>query len=65
VATKLAAGAIGIDGEDMQTHMIPGKSGTKDGLSYWFPDEDGIEELLNSIYKVEPEQEKQGDVTEN
>lgn len=65
VATKLAAGAIGLDGEDMQTHMIPGKSGTKDGLSYWFPDEDGIEELLNSIYKVEPKQEKQGDVTEN
>lgn len=65
VATKLAAGAIGLDGEDMQTHMIPGKSGTKDGLSYWFPDEDEIEELLNSIYKVEPKQEEQEDVTEN
>lgn len=67
VATKLAAGAIGLDGEDMQTHMIPGKSGMKDGLSYWFPDEAGIEELVNSIYGIEPKPEADGngaDVTE-
>lgn len=58
MATKLAASAVGLDGEDMQTHMIPGKSGTKDGLSYWFPDEDGIEELLTQIYNIQPETEE-------
>lgn len=55
MATKLAASAVGLDGEDMQTVMIPGKSGTKDGLSYWFPDENGIEEMLLSIYNIESE----------
>lgn len=57
MATKLAANAVGLDGEDMQTVMIPGKSGTKDGLSYWFPDEEAIEELLTQIYNIEPETE--------
>lgn len=56
MATKLAANAVGLDGEDMQTVMIPGKSGTKNGLSYWFPDEDGIEEMLTQIYNIEPDQ---------
>ncbi|MDD3168078.1 MAG: LCP family protein [Eubacteriales bacterium] len=56
MATKLAANAVGLDGEDMQTVMIPGESGTKDGLSYWFSDEDGIEEMLTQIYQIEPDQ---------
>lgn len=55
MATKLAANAVGLDGDDMQTVMIPGKSGTKNGLSYWFPDEAGIEEMLTQIYQIEPE----------
>lgn len=59
MATKLAAKAIGLKGEDMQTVTIPGESGTKDGLSYWFPDEDGIRDMLTQIYNVQPE--SQGD----
>lgn len=55
IATKLAANAVSLDGEDMQTVMIPGESGTKNGLSYWFPDEDGIEEMLTQIYNIEPD----------
>ncbi|HVI42195.1 MAG TPA: hypothetical protein VM577_16200, partial [Anaerovoracaceae bacterium] len=55
MATKLAASAVGLDGEDMQTIMIPGKSGTQEGLSYWFPDKNGIEEMLTQIYNVQPE----------
>jgi len=57
MATKLAASAVGLDGEDMQAVMIPGESGTKDGLSYWFADEEAIEELLTQIYNIEPETE--------
>jgi LCP family protein required for cell wall assembly len=55
MATKLATNAVGLDGEDMRTVMIPGEAGTKDGLSYWFPDEDGVEEMLTEIYNLEPE----------
>ena len=55
MATKLAAKAVHLDGEDMDTVMIPGESGTKDGLSYWFPDEDEIETLLTQIYNTQPE----------
>ncbi len=55
MATKLAANAVGLDGEDIQTVMIPGESGTKNGLSYWWPDEDGIEEMLTQIYNIEPD----------
>ena len=57
MATKLAASAVGLDGEDMQTVMIPGESGTKDGLSYWFADKEAVEELLTQIYNIEPETE--------
>jgi cell envelope-related function transcriptional attenuator common domain len=57
MATKLAAKAIGLDKDDIRTVMIPGKSGTQDGLSYWFPDEDGIKELLEQIYNLEPDQD--------
>jgi LCP family protein required for cell wall assembly len=55
MATKLAASAIGLKGEDMQTITIPGESGTKDGLSYFFSDEDGVKDMLTQIYNVQPE----------
>ncbi len=60
MATKLATKAISLDGEDLETFMIPGKSGTKDGLSYWLPDEDGIEELLSQIYNMDHSEQSEG-----
>jgi LCP family protein required for cell wall assembly len=61
MALKLAANAVGLSGEDIQTITIPGKSGTKDGLSYWFPDESGIEKMLSEIYNTKADTEKTGD----
>lgn len=55
IAAKLAAKAAGLDGEDVQTVTIPGKPGTRDGLSFWLPDEGGIEEMLMQIYGVQPD----------
>lgn len=55
MATKLAAKAVRLDGEDMQTYLLPGKSGTQDGLSYWFADEDEVEKMLMEIYNTAPE----------
>ena len=56
VAAKLAAKAAGINGEDMTTVTIPGKSGMRDGLSFWLPDEEGIKEMLMQIYGIQPEE---------
>lgn len=50
MATKIGARAVGLRGEDLNTYMIPGKSGTKNDASYWFPDEAGIEAMLMQIY---------------
>lgn len=61
MATKLAAKAVGLKGDNIQTIMIPGESGTKDGLSYWFADEDGVKEMLTQIYNMEPQTEDGGD----
>lgn len=52
MAAKLAGNAVGLDGEDLETFMIPGKSGTRNGASYWFPDEDGIRDMLTQIYNT-------------
>jgi polyisoprenyl-teichoic acid--peptidoglycan teichoic acid transferase len=65
MATKLAANAVGLDGEDIQTVMIPGESGMKDGLSYWFADDDGVREMLTQIYNLEPETTTDGAVEED
>lgn len=50
MAAKIASKAVGLESGDLQTYMIPGKSGTKDGASYWFADEAAIEEMLTEIY---------------
>ena len=55
VATKLATKAIRLDGEDMKTYLLPGESGTRDGLSYWFGNEDEIEKMLMEIYNTAPD----------
>lgn len=61
MAAKLAASAAGLDGEDLHTFMVPGESGTKNGLSYWWPDEEGIEEMLTQIYENQPETDDEED----
>lgn len=53
MATKIAAKAVKLKGEDLNTYMIPGESGTKNGASYWFSDEAAIEEMLTQIYSKE------------
>ncbi|MDD2218176.1 MAG: LCP family protein [Eubacteriales bacterium] len=49
--TQLAMKAATLDSEDMQTWMVPGKSGTRGGLSYWFPDEGETEDMIYEMYK--------------
>ena len=53
MATKIATKAGGLKGEDLNTYMVPGKSGTKNDASYWFPDEAGIKEMLTQIYNTQ------------
>lgn len=51
VALKLATSAIGLSSENINMHMTPGASGMKNGLSFWFADEDQVRDLLTSIYE--------------
>ncbi len=50
---KVATKAVGLSGDDMQTWMVPGKSGMKDGLSFWFADETQTKEMLTEIYSLD------------
>jgi cell envelope-related function transcriptional attenuator common domain len=64
MSAKLAANAVGLKSENMETYMIPGKSGMKDGLSYWFPDDNGIEDMLTKIYNTQPDTKDTNSKTE-
>ena len=55
MAAKIAGKATGLTGEDIQTWLTPGDSGTKNGASYWWVDESAIEEMLMEIYSVPEE----------
>lgn len=50
MAVKIAGKAIGMSGDDIQTWLLPGKSGTKNKASYWWSDEEGIKAMLEEIY---------------
>lgn len=58
MAVKIAAKAVGLSGEDMETFMLPGESGMKNGASYWFADEDAVKEMLTQIYDTESEKKE-------
>ena len=49
----LAAKAAGISGGTFKTHMIPGSSGMRDGLSYYFHDAEATGALVRGIYNNE------------
>lgn len=50
IALKIATKAVGLTGEDITTHLTPGDSGMKNGASYWWVDEEGVEAMLTEIY---------------
>jgi polyisoprenyl-teichoic acid--peptidoglycan teichoic acid transferase len=57
MALKIAGRAVGLTEDDIETHLTPGASGTKNGASYWWVDEDGIETMLMDIYSIGQETE--------
>jgi polyisoprenyl-teichoic acid--peptidoglycan teichoic acid transferase len=52
MALKIAGRAVGLTEDDIQTYLTPGASGTKNGASYWWVDEDEIETMLMDIYSI-------------
>jgi LCP family protein required for cell wall assembly len=56
VAGKIAVKAAGLDAANIQGHYLEGKSGTVNGLSYWFVDETAAETLIKNIYNPPPEE---------
>ena len=49
--TRLAGFTRKLKERDIQTITVPGKSGMRDGVSYVFPDEDGLEAVVEAIEK--------------
>lgn len=52
IALKIAGKAAGLSGEDMETWLLPGTSGMKNGASYWWADESEIKSMLEEIYSA-------------
>jgi LCP family protein required for cell wall assembly len=57
MAIKITAKAAGLSGENIETYLTPGEPGTKNGASYWWVDEEGIEDMLMEIYSIGTESE--------
>jgi LCP family protein required for cell wall assembly len=54
-AGKLALKAAGLDAENINGHYLEGKSGSRDGVSYWFVDEEAVAAMIDGIYNPQPE----------
>lgn len=52
MAVAIAQKAVGLSRESIETYLTPGASGTKNGASYWWVDEQAIEEMLMAIYSI-------------
>lgn len=53
MAVKIAGKATGLDKDDIRTWLAPGTDGMKNGLSFWWTDEEGIKDMLTEIYSIE------------
>ncbi len=58
MALKIAGKAAGLTKGDIETWLIPGKSGTKNGLSYWWADGTGIRGMIEEIYEEDKVEEE-------
>ncbi|MDR3224905.1 MAG: LCP family protein [Clostridiales Family XIII bacterium] len=52
----LASKAIGMSGDDLNAHMLPGGEGRVSGLSFWVPaDNDEVIEMMREVYTGIPQ----------
>ena len=61
MATKIAAKAIGLSGEDIQTYVIPNWP-DPNAPYYVYPKTEEIGKLLEQIYSIEPEVPEEGEI---
>lgn len=57
IAAKLATKAVGLDGANLETYMLPGSPGIAEGLSFWFADTEKTAEMIKVIYSIQPSPE--------
>ncbi|MDF3000075.1 MAG: LytR family transcriptional regulator [Bacillota bacterium] len=62
-ATKLAKNAMGISAEDIETYMIPATP-LPDPPFYVIPNAEGIADMINEIYSIEPKTTTEAAITE-
>ncbi len=54
-AIKIATNATKLNTDSIATYTVPGEARYQDNLSYYFADEEGIEEMLTQIYSLQPQ----------
>lgn len=62
-ATKLAANAIGLSGEDIETYLLP-NTALPDPPYYVIPNAEKTAEMIHTIYSIEPKNTSQEAVSE-
>lgn len=60
---SLATAAAGISGDDIETYLLP-STPLPDPPYYVIPDSQGIAEMINQIYSIEPDKTSEGAVSE-
>ncbi len=60
---SLATAAAGISGDDIETYLLP-STPLPDPPYYVIPDSQGIAEMINQIYSIEPDKTSEGAVNE-
>ncbi len=59
MAIKLGTKGLGLESEDLNTWLTPGKAGTTNGASYWRTDSAQIEEMIRQIYSDPAEESEE------
>ncbi len=52
MAISVATKAFKLSGEDMNSYVLPGTDAMIQGFSFWQPNEDGVFQMLEEIYRI-------------
>jgi len=52
MALTLGKNALGLESDDLETYLTPGKSGTNNGASYWYVNQQETGEMIEQIYNL-------------
>lgn len=53
MTSKLATGALGVGGDDLNTYTLPGTPADVEAISFWFADTQETGKIISEIYSIE------------